>query len=537
MATSKTRVTPGNLQPLSLILIVWRRRWGILAGSLVLAAAAVTYIRRLPDVYTTDAVIIVDSQKIPEKFVASTVQVSLNDSVSAISHQVLSSTRLQKIITDFNLYPQLQGKKTQEELLAKFRDDLDINVERGLGGGRSGAFRISFEGPDAQVVAAVVNRVADLFVQENMSSRERRAEGTSDFLEAQLQQAKQSLEEQERNLSAFKLRWTGELPQQETALLGTLSRLQSEFDANEAAISRAEQNRIVLDNTLRFAESSLSSLLHTAQSPAVLTGTRDNTADTPVVRSSAALSAKLQALQLRYYDDHPEVRRARSELAAALEDEQRTDHAASRSAKKADASAAPALPPSVPANLVTDINRERERIASTNTQIELLKGEIRKRHADSDRLEKEMKQYSVRVDKLPIREQQIASLTRDYETTKANYHSLLDKKISAEMARDMERQQQSERFTITDAARVPAKPVKPKRMLLYAAAAVGSFAMCIAAALGLGLRQNKFLGEWELPPGIPVIGRVYNINSSPALKTTFDYDFSAMVVCPDRSKS
>src|SRR5437660_9710096 len=105
-----------------------------------------------------------------------------------------------------------------------------------------------------------------------------------------------------------------------------------------------------------------------------------------------------------------------------------------------------------------DYNRERERVFSTKTQLEQVNSEIASRNAEHQRILKSMSGYQSRVEKLPIREQQMAALTRDYETSKANYRSLLDKKISAGMASEMERSNQSERFTVADPARVPQMP-------------------------------------------------------------------------------
>ena len=68
------------------------------------------------------------------------------------------------------------------------------------------------------------------------------------------------------------------------------------------------------------------------------------------------------------------------------------------------------------------------------------------------------------MDTLPVREQQLTALSRDYEIAKANYKSLLDKRIAADMATDLERRQQGERFTMIDPAQPPAKPFSPDRV-------------------------------------------------------------------------
>src|SRR5215471_17994606 len=241
---SKTRSNSAKLSPLSIVWMIWKWRLMILVGCLFPAGAGFYYVRRMPSVYKADALIVVDSQKIPEKFVSATVQAELNDTLGPITQQALSTARLQSIIEEFNLYPKARVAQPLEDVIAGFRNSLPLTLEHGLGGGRPGAFRIAYEGPDPKIVAAVVNRVAGLFVQENLNTRAQRAEGTSQFLEAQLKEAKASLDDQENRLSQFKLQWSGELPQQETALMGTLSRLNTELAGNQDAVNRAQQNNI-----------------------------------------------------------------------------------------------------------------------------------------------------------------------------------------------------------------------------------------------------------------------------------------------------
>jgi hypothetical protein len=109
----------------------------------------------------------------------------------------------------------------------------------------------------------------------------------------------------------------------------------------------------------------------------------------------------------------------------------------------------------------------------------------------------------------------MAGLTRDYEITKANYRSLLDKKIAAEMATDMERREKSERFTIVDPARVPARPFKPKREMLDIGGSLIGLALGLALGLGREFQEATLLGEWELPAGPSVLGRLPYIEITP----------------------
>jgi len=483
--------------------MLWKQRWLALLIWIAFSATAYLIVHGLADVYQAEAIILVDSQKIPEKFVASTVQVSVQDSLNSISQQVLTVTRLEQILDKYNLYPGMRKTKAQEELVEKLRHDLDITLERGFSLGRPGAFRVAYEAPSPSIAAGVVNEVADLFVTQNVKTREQRAEGTSEFIENQLKQAKKSLDLQEGQLSTYKLKWAGELPQQETALMGALSRLQQELQGNQDATARAEQNKLVLENSLRFAESSVSTLTRAATAAAANPAIAALPNSTAPVPASVRLRAQLNELSQRYYDDHPEVRRVKRELEQAAAEEEKNPPAVSSEAPVvAAATGAEGTPFQV------ELDRQKERASATRTQLQVLDQEIKGRMLERQRILKDMAEYQARVEKLPIREQQMAALTRDYETSKGNYRSLLDKKISAEMATEMEKSQQSERFTVLERARPPETPIKPRRRAMYIAGALGGLALGLALSLARELKKDVFLGEWELPAKVLVLGRI-----------------------------
>lgn len=147
-------------------------------------------------------------------------------------------------------------------------------------------------------------------------------------------------------------------------------------------------------------------------------------------------------------------------------------------------------------------------MASLKSQIALTDREIQDLEKRRERVLHDVSELQVRMDKLPMREQQLASLTRDYEASKANYKSLLDKKMAAEMAANMERWQKAERFVMLDAARVPEKPTSPNQPVFMAGGVILSLALAAGIAFLLETRRNVFLGEWELPAGIVIVGRV-----------------------------
>lgn len=504
--------------PLSVARMIWKRKGLILATTAALTTLGVIYIMSLPSIYRAETVVLVDAQKIPEKFVASTVQVSLQDSLNSIQQQVLSSDRLMAVVKDNGLYKKDRANKTSDEVLARMRDDLTVKVEKGFSDGKPGAFSIAYEGPDPDADAKVVKQIANLFIQENQVNREDRSNRTSQFLDDQLVQAKRSLDMQEGSLGEFKSRFVGELPEQEAALLTQMNGLQLQRQSNEDSINRAHQSRTVMETTLRLAENAKGQLERSIQQMRVAAAAPPPPVGQEVAHpgdplASTKLRADLETLRARYFDGHPEVRRLQAELNNALAAETRAAANAAALAKNqpADAPMRQLGPPPGPAEIAAasvELKIETEKAATTKTQIETVDQEIKTRMADRDRIQADLAKMEQHVGTLPIREQQMAALMRDYDTSKLNYKSLLDKKLSAEMAKDMEKKKESEGFKIADEARVPDYPVRPRRMAFSIGALLGSLAFALLLAFALEVKRNSFLGEWELPTGVAVIGRV-----------------------------
>src|ERR1035441_3888531 len=189
MATAKPSIGPVQLAPLSIERMLWKRKLLILICWVTVSLTVGIAVYKLPTLYSAEALILVDAQKIPEKFVTSTVSTDVQDRLATISQQILSSTRLKKMIDEFDLYREDKKSLVQEEILEMMRKDISIKLERGWIGNRPGAFRIWYQGPDPAIVAQVANRIANLFIEENLKTREVQAEGTSEFIETQLQES------------------------------------------------------------------------------------------------------------------------------------------------------------------------------------------------------------------------------------------------------------------------------------------------------------------------------------------------------------
>jgi len=120
-----------------------------------------------------------------------------------------------------------------------------------------------------------------------------------------------------------------------------------------------------------------------------------------------------------------------------------------------------------------------------------------------------------KLERVPIFKQQISGLMRDYDTLRTHYNGLLDKKLSAEMASELEARQKGERFVILDPAQAPQKPFSPNRKLLALAGLVGGLLAGICLAIMVEMTDQSVRTEDEVARllGKPILGDIPRIST------------------------
>jgi succinoglycan biosynthesis transport protein ExoP len=502
-----------GLNPRSVLRALWKRKFVIVLLWVAGSAATIAIVASLRSIYSAEALVLVQSQKIPENFVAATVQTALEARLDELKQQVLSHQRLWDLIEKFNLYPKLRRTRTREEVLQAMRKDISIKLEKGWSASQPGAFRVAYETYAPETAAEVANRIGHFFIDENLRQRAVEAEGTSRFLDSQLAESNKNLQSQEARLKDFKEAYIGELPQQEGALLAALSQDKVELMGLQDSLARAQQNKLVLESSLAVAQDNLKrqqalARQQLAQEAAAQTETgAPAPAPTPQQTELQRAQAQLRTLRLRYEDKHPEVQRMLREV-ARLEEQEKAIQAAQAVEAAASPASAPAKVSAAGVLRKQPIPVDDPSIHSLLAQIALAARETEALEARRQRIIQDANDIQSRLPRLPIREQQLAAITRDYDTSRKNYQSLLDKKLAADVAADMERWQKAERFVMLDPARAPEKPVRPKRVVLGAAGSFLSLLLAGGLAFLLELKKNVLLGEWELPAGTAIIGRL-----------------------------
>lgn len=482
----------------SLLEVIGRRRRLALLPVLFVVAAAASLAWFLPDLWTGRAVILVDRQQIPESFVKPTVTGDLEVQLLTLSQEILNRPRLGRIVEQHGLYPRLRATRSMDEVVERMRRDIRVEYQgdEGRRGGRASrtvAFAVGYTTTDPRVAAAVANQLAALYVAENDRYRERQAVGTSEFLEAQLREVSQRLQEQERRIAAFKEGHLGELPEQKEANLRVLERLQAQLQlAHETSRRALERQQLI---TRSLAEIDMS----TALPPTGAAGGPDISPAAAAAGRLALLRQELVQLQARFSDRYPDVVHLKEQI-RALEAKVEAEKKAAAAAAAAAAAPAPAgketegLRPA-PANpyvvsLLQQLDQARVEAATTTEEIAGLNRRIA--------------EYQRRIENTPRREQELAQITRDYETTRELFRSLQAKRGEAGMAADLEQRQKGERFRIIEPAAAPDRPTGPNRARLILLGLLAGLAAGVVAVVVAEQADRSYRSADEVRASVPV---------------------------------
>jgi uncharacterized protein involved in exopolysaccharide biosynthesis len=186
---------------------VWRRRWWVLVPA-VLSAAATTVLSYyfLPTRYRSEASIIVVPQRVSPGYIRSSVTGQLGDRLQQINDQVMSRTRLERIIKDFNLYELERRSGPIDAVIAKMRGDIRVIIRTSHNpqNDELGMFSVGFVSSTPRAALQVTERLANLFIEENLRDRAVRAEGTIQFIDAQIKDVRRQIIDYEATLDGLR---------------------------------------------------------------------------------------------------------------------------------------------------------------------------------------------------------------------------------------------------------------------------------------------------------------------------------------------
>jgi polysaccharide biosynthesis transport protein len=444
----------------------------------------------LPPRYESSTLILVEQPSMPKDYVTPNVNDDLQQRMQSITQQILSRSRLLRIIDQLNLYATSRSLPSPDQKVDRMRKDIDIELVRDARN-QITAFNVSYSSRDPLVAQRVTSELTNLFINENLEVRQQQSEDTTTFLQGQLETARKTLSDQEEKIREFKGQHVGEMPGQLASNLQILSGLQSQLQNEEDALNTARQQHVYLQTL--------------ADQYRALQGTSKSSDGTTTTGGLPALDleldklkAQLADLKSHYTDRHPDVRKVQDQIAET----EKTREQLLASLKANTASQANGTDPAVDTGS-TDPT-QAALLVQIQSQLKSNQVEITNREHSVVTLKAKMDDYQGRLNEEPVREQQLSDLTRGYEQSKANYDELLKKKNESAMATSMELLQQGERFRVIDAPSLPTRPDFPNRLKFCGIGLGIGLALGVVVAGAFEFMDDRIYDEKELQKLLPV---------------------------------
>ncbi len=463
--------------------MVKRRLKVILIPALLAPIAGFLVSYAFPPKYSSQSLVLVEGQKVPDAYVTPVITSDFTQRLATMQQQVLAGNRLRPMIERLGIAkPGEEGAIIQEirtnmtvepvitDITANAPSAPSSSSKKSKGKKPSGTevpgFYVRYISSTPRRAQQICSELTGLLVEENLRTRAGVAQGTTDFLTRQVDEAKSALDDQDAKLADFKRKYMGQLPGDSENNLRILMSMNSQLDANTQTLNRAQQDKAYTESLL-------------AQQLAAWKTSGSSNSPQTMEQQLNILQAQLMQLQARYTDDHPDVIKTKADIAEVKKRLAEASNAAAASTdttQKANASEPP-------------------EIRQLRLQVHQYDNVITQASADQKRLQSQIQLYQARTAMSPAIEEQYKGLTRDYDNAQSQYRDLLTKKSSSELAANMESQQQGEQMHVLDPAGLPSDPSFPNRLFFAGGGLGAGLALGVGIALWLEIRDRSIRTE------------------------------------------
>src|SRR6266481_3811390 len=468
--------------------MVRRRLKVILIPALLAPLAGFLVSYAFPPKYSSQSLVLVEGQKVPDNYVQPVITSDFTQRLATMQQQVLAGNRLRPMIERLGIAkPGEEGAIIQEIRANMSVEPVITDISGGGSTPSAGStkktkskkpsgsgtpvpgFYVNYISSSPRRAQQICNELTGLLVEENLRTRSAVAQGTTDFLGRQLDEAKRTLDEQDSKLAAFKRQYMGQLPGDAENNGRILMSINSQLDATTQTLNRAQQDKAYTESLL-------------AQQLSAWKSSQSSTNPQTLDQQLNLLQAQLLSLQARYTEDHPDVIKTKADIKEVKKKLAEVNDAAAKG-PDANAKASATEPPE---------------IRQLRLQVHQYEDVLGQATREQKRIGDQIRMYQSRVAISPEVEEKYKLLTRDYETAQKFYTDLLAKKSTSEMATDMERRQQGEQMHLLNAASMPESPSFPNRLLFAAGGLGAGLVIGMGLALWLELRDKSIRNEADV---------------------------------------
>jgi polysaccharide chain length determinant protein (PEP-CTERM system associated) len=467
---------------------VWIRRWLALAIAWAISLLGWLAVSGIPNKYESKASVYVQMQSaLPGEYGESTNE--QQRAVDAIQRTLTSSDNLEKVVrgaglaapgaTPRQIADQANGLRSSIEIANIQENTFEITASSAAGGKSNAA--------NATASKLIVQKLLDLFVEGNVGGSRMESTKALRFLEAQLTEREQQLQEAEAKRVAFEQKYVGSLPGMGSAT--------SRMEAARLEVRQLESNLSSAQGAVNGLLAQLASTPPTISTPGQYLGGGGGAAS-----RVAGLEAQIAEVRSRgWTESHPDMVSLRSQLEAA------------RQAARMEAGPRFSSGSNTP-------NPAYVTLKSMLAEKQASAGSYGARQAQ---LQAEMQQYQAKIADEPAVAAEQQRLSRDYDVLKAQYDKLLQDREKLKLKTTAGVETDSLVFKVLQPPTSPKSPTAPNRPLLLTMVLLAGLTIGAAAAFGLAQIRSSYSTprRLEKASGLAVIGSISEV-INPALRVT-----------------
>ena len=457
----------------------WHRRWWGVVVAWLVCIVGWTWVMMIPDRYQASARVYVDTQTLLRPLLTGlAVQPNVEQQINMMTRQLVSRPTLEKVARMTDLDVRAKTPQQTEAMLDGLAGKISI-----ADAGRENLYTISYQDPSGDLAKKVVQSLLTIFVESSLGKTRQDISSSARFIEEQLLQYKQKLDDAENALKEFKQKHIGMMPGQGgdyyAKLAETSAQLrQAQLDQQEAVNRRNQLKRQLADEEPELTAAA-------AMAPA----------HSEIDGRIQALQQQLDQLHLKYTDLHPDIQATRR-LMEKLEAQKKIDLAE----RKKDPAGTKIQNP-VYQQLTIAIAEADATVSSLGARV----AEYQSRFAA-------LRNAS---NMIPQVEQEFTQLTRDYDVYRQNYDALLQRRESVTMSGEVESKTDTVDFRVIDPPFVPSQPAWPNRPLLLSLVTLGGLVAGVAVAFLLSQLRRTVTDRRALREltGLPLLGAVSRVET------------------------
>jgi uncharacterized protein involved in exopolysaccharide biosynthesis len=450
----------------------------------------------LPSVYESTATILIESKKIdavkPNPWDPQQKD-NMTARFEALNTVLLTNEKMLAIAKKYHLFEPKTPKVLTSQEEAQVADLVRAGITTKLIKAETGsvyqekqalAIQISAQFDTADVTYNIAKDIVNAFVNETSKSSKEKAVNVATFFDKEAEVKKKTLESVEQELIAYKKSHAAMLPQNVPLQVGSLERLESDLRTSqkEQAVARSELSKLEVE--LESAKSGI------GLNKKVVNESRFSSYKDEVDK----LNADLSKLQTIYSDSHPEIKSLKRKIAALekLETEE--------------------------SNNQESVTEKSLEVAKVQAQIDAVNRKIHAMEREEAQIRSRMDRTQGLVFQSAQTEGVLEALERKYESAKQEYLDAKEKQDKAKTDKEIELQDQGERFVVTEPPIKPTYPIKPNRKLLLVAALL----LSVIGGVVLGVLTEMFDGRIRGADSIAQVIKMQPIAVIPYIKNGSD---------------